>query len=133
MKTWPMPLPPLDLFGRRWIDHISNFRDLVAREAAASRMFADHVLVRRAVDAEDFIVGDVAVHPLDRRAEVLEDRTRRLRCLPEVVSVELPGARHFSFDHVLGHCHPPSAQRMKAAITRAGQPARLFELFRAEC
>ena len=42
--------------------------------ALALGMFADDVLVGGAIDAIDFVVGDVAVNPLDLGAEVAEDR-----------------------------------------------------------
>ena len=45
-------------------------------------MFADKFLVWRYVEAVHLVSGDVAMHPLDRGAEIAEDATGPLRdCL----------------------------------------------------
>src|SRR3954453_2433231 len=80
-----------------------DLRNLVAWKAAESGMLADHVFVRRAVDAVELVIGDVAVDPLDLWSEIVENRARSLRCMLEVCRAEFPPSGHFPFNHILGH------------------------------
>jgi hypothetical protein len=67
------------------------------------RVLTDHLLVRGAVDAINLIVSDVAVDPLDLRAEVLEDGARRLRGTLQVRCSKLAYTRHVTLNHKLRH------------------------------
>src|SRR5205085_9685835 len=95
------------LFGGGGVHHVAHFGHLVAGKSSALSMLTDHLLVGRAIDAVDLVVGNVAVHPLDLRPKVFQHRTGRLRRLPEVFGPKLAGARHFTLDYVLGHPLPP--------------------------
>src|SRR4051812_32906396 len=57
------------LSGSR-VDRRADAGDLVRRETCGFGVLANEVLARRPVDAVDLVVGDVAVHPLNFRAEI---------------------------------------------------------------
>src|SRR3546814_3829646 len=77
--------------------------DAVGGEARGLGMPPDEILARRAVDAVDLVVGNVAMDPLDFRAQVPQHAARALRRALEVVLAQLSGARHLSFNHELRH------------------------------
>src|SRR5580658_5734231 len=66
-------------FGGSGIDDAADLRDAVGREAALARMLPYHLLVGRDVNAVNLVVGDVALQPLDLRAEIGEHRAGLLR------------------------------------------------------
>lgn len=59
------------LFGGR-VDHLAHLGHLGGREAADLGVFMNDRLVRGEVDAEGLVVGDVALQPLDVRAELAQ-------------------------------------------------------------
>src|SRR5271166_5834335 len=87
----------------RGIDDRSDLGNTIRREASLAGMFADELLVGRIVDAVDLVIGDIAVHPLNLGAEVLEYTARFLRDALQLFRRKLSGARQFALDHVFGH------------------------------
>ena len=67
------------LLGGSRVDDRSHLRDSIGRKTALSGMFAHHLLVRRVIDAINFIVRDVTVHPLNLRSQFLQHAARLLR------------------------------------------------------
>src|SRR5687767_11691977 len=90
-------------FGRTGIDHRFHFEDLVRREPALFGVAADQVLARGDVDAEELVAGDVALQPLDPRAELAEDIAALLGDPAELRGGELAGSGQLAFDHEFGH------------------------------
>src|SRR5205823_3570222 len=78
--------------GRCWIDHGANFRNPVRWEPPLFCVLADHRLVRRDVHAINLIAGDVAVKPLNLRAEALQHVARLLRNPLKLQRRQLAGA-----------------------------------------
>ena len=56
------------------LDHLSRLR-----HPALPRVFADDLLVGREIDAVNLVARDVALHPLDLRAELVQDAAGFLR------------------------------------------------------
>ena len=54
-------------FGCRGVDHLSDFRNPIGREAALLRVFTHHLFIRRDIDAVDLILGDITLDPLNLR------------------------------------------------------------------
>src|SRR3954453_578317 len=67
------------LLRSRRVNRRADAGDLVRRETGGFGVLANEVLARRPVDAVDLVVGDVAVHPLNVRAEISNDGTGPLR------------------------------------------------------
>src|SRR5262249_38784762 len=89
--------------GRRRVDDRFDFRDAVRRKSALLRVFADQCLAGRVVNAIDLVGGDVAVDPLNLRAEVLEHPAGFLRDGLESLGRHIARAGDFAFNHVLRH------------------------------
>ena len=53
-----------------WINNLLDFRDAVCREAASLSVRSNHFFVLGNIDAVDFVPSDVAVQPLNLRAEL---------------------------------------------------------------
>src|SRR5687768_3501817 len=85
----------------RGVDHLTHLRDLVGRKPALLRVLPDHLHVGGDVHAVDLVVGDVARHPLDLRAQVLEHAARLLRDPLELFPGEPARAGQLPLDHVL--------------------------------
>src|SRR6476620_3095639 len=101
-----MPIPRTTGGGsipRGRVDQFPDGGDAVGRKSTAPRVLADDVLVGREVYAVELVPGDIAVKPLDPRAQFPEDRVRLPRGRSQVFLGELPQSRYVSFDHELGH------------------------------
>src|SRR5689334_9155085 len=92
-------------------------RYLIAREAAASRMLADHLLVRSTVDAIELVVGDVAVHPLNLRPELSEHIAGSLGGHLDVFWGKPAYSRHLTLDYKLGHVRLSTSLSCEAGHT----------------
>src|SRR5437773_10637385 len=57
--------------GRCWIDDRFDLGNAICRKAALLCMLANHSYVRRDIYTVEFVVGDIAVLPLNLCAEVL--------------------------------------------------------------
>src|SRR5580704_6888955 len=68
-----MPIVSTLGFGGGGVDDAANLGDAVGGEAALAGVLADHLFVGRDVDAVDFVVGDVAMKPLDLGTEIAQD------------------------------------------------------------
>src|SRR5882672_7808244 len=90
------------LSGRR-IDRAQDLADPVGGEAALGRVLAHHLLVGRHVHAVDLVSGDVAVDPLDLRAQALQHAARLLGDTAQLLLRQLAGAGDLALDQVLGH------------------------------
>lgn len=66
-------------------------------------MVADGLFVGGDVNAVDFVLGDLALDPLDAGAHVAEDTARLLRDGLEVGSGEVARVGDVAFDNVLRH------------------------------
>src|SRR5262249_5180413 len=71
------PVSPLDRGGTSagcggWIDGLLDFGDLGGGKATDFRMLANNRLVRGEVDAEGFVVGNVAFEPLDAGGKLVQ-------------------------------------------------------------
>src|ERR671922_229841 len=106
-------------FGGRGIDDALDLRDLVGGEAALLRVLAHHVFARRDVHAVGLVAGDVALHPLDLRAQALEDVARFLRDGLQLVRAELAGAGNLALDEVFGHGPLPVMDRAQSSARLA--------------
>ena len=53
-----------------WINNLLDFRDAVCREAASMSVRSNHCFVLGNIDAVDLVPSDVAVQPLNLRAEL---------------------------------------------------------------
>src|SRR6185436_6833941 len=53
-----------------WINNLLDFRDAVCREAASLSVRSNHCFVLGNIDAVDLVPSDVAVQPLNLRAEL---------------------------------------------------------------
>ena len=91
------------LFGGSGVDDGADPGYYVGREAALLGVLADEVLAGGVVDAIDFVISDVAVDPLDLRAEVAEDTTGGLRDGFELLGGEIARVGDLPLDNVLGH------------------------------
>ena len=91
------------LLGGGGVDYGADLCDGVCREAALGGVFADGGFVRGDVDAVDLVVCDVALEPLDLRAEGAEDAAGGLRDGLQLFRGELAGVGDFAFDNVLRH------------------------------
>src|SRR5919106_2233578 len=91
------------LFSGCRIEDVLHFGDAVRGEAPPRRVLPNHLLVRRDVDAVDDVAGDVAVHPLDARAERVQYFVRFLRDAAELLRPPAAAAGNLTFDDVLGH------------------------------
>src|SRR5439155_4662019 len=116
----------------------------VRGEAALFRMPADHLLIGSVVDAVDLVAGDVTLHPLDLRSQIVQDAAGLLRNALELGRRELAGAGNLAFDHELWHApvlstssvwsilvgraHEPSTARKRARNPSgsAGLSSRLY-------
>ena len=65
--------PPDARLRRRRIDHAIDRNDPGRRKAADLRVLADDVLVGSEIDAEQFVIRDIALDPLDVRPELAQD------------------------------------------------------------
>src|SRR5437763_10635501 len=88
-------------------------------------MFADHLLIGRAIDAVDLVVCHVAVDPLDLRTEILEDRAAGLRCRLEVGCAKLTHAGHFPLNHELRHDTSRCSLMQRASLAPAAGDLRI--------
>src|SRR5512143_439493 len=91
-----------DLLERR-IDDGADPGNPVGCKPGARGVRADQRLVLGEVNAVHLVVGDVALHPLDPRAEGPEDPTRLLRDGLELREREPPGTGDVALDDELGH------------------------------
>src|SRR5882762_4791420 len=96
--------------GRR-IDDRLDFRDRIGGEAAFSCMLANELFVGRDVDAVNLDIGDVAVDPLNLRAELAKNAAGRLGYRLQLLRRHLAGTGDFAFDDVLGHENSPGCLR----------------------
>ena len=55
------------LFSGCWINDRPNLRDAIGRKSTHLRMFAYGIFIRSNVYAIDFVIGDIALHPLNLR------------------------------------------------------------------
>src|ERR1700730_6024890 len=85
------------------VDHPADFGDLVSRETAALGVLLDDRLVLCEVDAKGLVGGDVALDPLNIRAELLQRRVRFLRGVPEGLPFGAADRRKLAFDDELAH------------------------------
>src|ERR1700745_344855 len=88
--------------GRR-VDHPADFGDLVRREAAAPGVLTDDRLVLGKVNTKGFVIGDVALDPLDVGAELPEGRIRLLRGLAQSLPLGAADRWQFAFDDEFAH------------------------------
>lgn len=95
------------LFRGCGVDGGADLGDLIGREAALFGVLEDGSFVGGDVDAVDFVVGNVAVKPLDLGAEVAENAAGSLGDGLELIGSELASARDFAFDHEFWHGKPP--------------------------
>src|SRR6188474_2844972 len=65
-------LPVLTLFSSGRIDDCLDFRNTIRGEAALGCMLAYHFFDRRNMYTIHFVAGDVAMHPLNLRAQLLQ-------------------------------------------------------------
>src|SRR5665213_321216 len=86
-------------------------------------MFANHLLVRRNIDAVNFVAGNVAVHPLDRGPHIAEDAAGFLRDCLKLRGRERSGAVNFAFNDEFGHWKPPRIECF--VVYMRGKSARL--------
>jgi len=63
----------------------------------------DQGLVGSDVNAVDFLLGHVAVNPLNLEAEFAQDTAGCLRDGLKLLRAQLSGARQFTFDYVFWH------------------------------
>src|SRR5882672_6912949 len=93
---------------RHRADYILDARDRVGREARSLCVLANDVFARRAIDAVDLVVSDVAVHPLDVGSELAQDGAGNLGRYLQFVGAEGADTRHVSLDDEFGHARSPS-------------------------
>src|SRR4029453_14610604 len=85
------------------VDHRAHTRDAIRREAADSRVLANHLFVIGDVDAVDLVVGDVAFHPLDLRPESAEHAAGLLGDGTEFLDAHPSRSRHVALDDKSWH------------------------------
>src|SRR5579884_1554321 len=90
-------------FCCRRIDDSAHFGNAVGRKSSLPGMLPDHLGIRSDVDAVDFVIGDVALHPLNLRTEVAQHGAGLLRNLLQLLGGETSRSRQFPLDDVLGH------------------------------
>src|SRR6185369_12302211 len=102
---------------------------------------ADHLGIVSDVNAEDFVVSDVALLPLDAGRQRGQHFIRHRRGGPQLGGRQSAGSRHGAFDHVLGHdivslgswpvtglrCVTRSASRMYSGRPMTVRPGLLAE------
>src|ERR1017187_8244432 len=66
-------------------------------------MFAHRLFIRGYVDAVDFVVGHIAVKPLNLRAQLSQNAARRLRYRLQLLRRQLADFGNLSLDDKLGH------------------------------
>src|SRR4051812_26499499 len=76
------------LLGRRWIDVRANARNHVSRKPGILGVLANEVFAGRPVDTVDLVRRDVALDPLNVRAEFAQNSAGRLRCRLQLGSVK---------------------------------------------
>src|SRR5206468_77935 len=81
-------------------------RNPVGRESALAGVLLDQLLVRGDVHAVNLVVGDVAVQPLDARAQPVQDAAGLLREGLKVPLAHSPRVRDVPLDEVFRHFHP---------------------------
>lgn len=95
------------LFSGSRIDDRPNLRDAVGGETALLRVLPDSVFIRRDVDAVNFVVGNVAVNPLNLRAHVSQYAARLLGNGLQLLWRQLSHFRNVSLDDELRHAWTP--------------------------
>ncbi len=63
------------LLGCRWIDNSLYLRDRIRRKSAFLRVLFYQLLAGRDIDAIEFVRCDIALHPLNIGAKILQNRT----------------------------------------------------------
>src|SRR6202042_3397758 len=91
------------LFGGGGVYYGADLRDFVGGKAAGLCVLPYGVFVGSDVDAIDFVVGDIAVQPLDLRPHVAQDAAGCLGDSLQLFRRELAGSGDLSFDDELGH------------------------------
>src|SRR5262249_21331343 len=88
-----------------------HLSDLGRRKTADLGVFADDSLVLGEIDAKGFVVGDVALDPLNVRTELMQDLVRFCRCPSQLFALEWNDFRDIPFDDELAQRHrsPPSS------------------------
>src|SRR5262249_6311110 len=87
------------------IDHLLDFRYLRRGKSADLGVLVDDRLVLGKIDAEGFVVRDVALDPLNVRAELAQDFVR-FRCrVPQLRTLERAHLRNVALDDELAQSH----------------------------
>src|SRR5262245_30911908 len=91
------------LFRGRRVNARLYFADGIDGKASAHRVLANELGARREVKAVELVVGDIAVHPLNLRAEVMQNAARLGGDVMRLAGAPLCRVGNRSFDEVLGH------------------------------
>lgn len=86
-----------------WINDPSHLRNAVRREAALLSMLANHLFIRRDVDAVDLVIGHVTLEPLNLRSQLLQHSTGLLRDALKLLWRQLSCFGNLPFDYVFRH------------------------------
>jgi hypothetical protein len=92
------------VFGGR-VDHLADLDDPGRRKAADPGVLADDVLVFRQIDAERLVGGDVALDPLDIRAEIAQHAVRLGRRPSQLLALQAAGAGNVVLDDEFAQSH----------------------------
>jgi hypothetical protein len=88
-----------------WIDHLAYLCDARGWKPADFGVLPDDAFVLRQIDAEGLIGGDVAVDPLDVRAQATQHLVRFLCRRPELLALKAADAWNIAFDYKFTECH----------------------------
>jgi hypothetical protein len=99
-KPWPRAL-----LRRCRIDNVVNFRHFVGRKTAQASVLLYQFFIGRDVHAKKFVVGNVALQPLNGRAKTFQHAIRFGRRIFKIVCSQLADAGHIAFNYILWHCH----------------------------
>lgn len=59
--------------SRRRVDDRSNLHDPIGWKSSTLGVFFDQLLRRCVIDAVDLVIDDIALDPLDRRSQMIQD------------------------------------------------------------
>src|SRR4051812_23224196 len=91
-------------FGCR-IDDLADFGDLACGKAAHLGVPSDNAFVGREINAENLVVGDIALDPLNVGPKLLQDAIGLGRGASKLLAVECADLWNFPLNYEPSHSH----------------------------
>jgi hypothetical protein len=91
------------LFESCGVNEFADCRYAISGETEAAGMLPYDVFIWSEIDAVDFVFRNVAVKPLNVRAQFLQYLQRSQRDIPKLGFGQFSGAGYVAFDNELGH------------------------------